>query len=283
MVDRKDIGFWLEGPNARTDGGGDYPGQRLGMPRGLRRDRTGRRVLGVLIDWTLCTIAYGVFGVPLPFTELAGARGWVVLVVFAVENLLLVGTLGFTIGHRIAGLRVRSISGAGQAAAGDRADRALQLFLPAILGSRWSGGCTTRRQGPSSSGSDLSAVLHDLLDAPCGVGKDVGHLPALLCRRPCWRQARRASSRSWAIADSTSCRTPGGEFFHVSSAPPTGWRCCGPGGRPRAARCAGLALAADPGAHLFGELAHRVVEVALERGDVVGAAWTSARPASVIR
>ena len=94
MVDRKDIGSWLEGPNARTHGGGDYPGQRLGMPRegSGAIGRFGRRVLGVLIDWTLCTlIAFGVFGVPLPFTELAGARGWVVLVVFAVENLLLVG------------------------------------------------------------------------------------------------------------------------------------------------------------------------------------------------
>ena len=140
MVDRKDIGSWLEGPNARTHGGGDYPGQRLGMPRegSGAIGRFGRRVLGVLIDWTLCTlIAYGVFGVPLPFTEMAGARGWVVLVVFAVENLLLVGTLGFTIGHRIAGLRVRSISGAPARPLQVVVRTALLcLFLPAMFWDR---------------------------------------------------------------------------------------------------------------------------------------------------
>ena len=242
MVDRKDIGSWLEGPNARTDGGGDYPGQRLGMPRegSGAIGRVGRRVLGVLIDWTLCTlIAYGVFGVPLPFTELAGARGWVVLVVFAVENLLLVGTLGFTIGHRIAGLRgAVDLRRAGQAAAGDRADRALCSSCPRCSGIAMVGGCTTRRQGPSSSGSDLSAVLHDLLDAPCGVGKDVGHLLALLCEAVLAPPG--ALPRGAGRSPTPPPVGPRGEFFHVSSAPPTGWRCCGPGGRPRAARCAGL-------------------------------------------
>jgi uncharacterized RDD family membrane protein YckC len=36
----------------------------------------------------------------------------VTLGIFAAENLLLVGTLGSTIGHRVVGLQVRSVNGA---------------------------------------------------------------------------------------------------------------------------------------------------------------------------
>ena len=75
------------------------------------------------------------FGAPC-LHGLAGARGWVVLVVFAVENLLLVGTLGFTIGHRIAGLRVRSISGAPARPLQVIVRTALLLFLPAMFWDR---------------------------------------------------------------------------------------------------------------------------------------------------
>ena len=84
------------------------PGQAPGYAaRGRRRDRPVRSARpGGLIDWTLCQfVAYAVFSVP--FGE-AGPRWFVPLALFAVENLLLVGTLGYTIGHRIVGLRVRS-------------------------------------------------------------------------------------------------------------------------------------------------------------------------------
>jgi uncharacterized RDD family membrane protein YckC len=100
--------------------------------------RFGRRLAGAFIDWALCTvIAFALFDVPLPFTEVAGARSYVVLAVFAVENLLLVGTLGYTVGHRIVGLQVRALDG--------RAARPLQvvvrtvllcLFLPAMFWDR---------------------------------------------------------------------------------------------------------------------------------------------------
>ena len=69
MVDRKDIGSWLEGPGSRAPESAEYPGERLGLAREGAGSigRVGRRVLGVLIDWTLCTlIAFGVFDVPLP-------------------------------------------------------------------------------------------------------------------------------------------------------------------------------------------------------------------------
>jgi uncharacterized RDD family membrane protein YckC len=141
VVDRKDIGSWLEGPGARTGATSAYPGERFGMPRdgAGSMGRFGRRLLGVLVDWTLCQlIASAVFRVPLPFTGVAtGAQSLLLLGIFALENLLLVGTLGSTIGHRVVGLHVRSMDGA--------AVRPVQaivrtvllcLFLPAMFWDR---------------------------------------------------------------------------------------------------------------------------------------------------
>jgi uncharacterized RDD family membrane protein YckC len=101
--------------------------------------RFGRRLLGVLVDWTLCQlIASALFRVPLPFTGVAtGGQSLVLLGIFALENLLLVGTLGYTVGHRIVGLQVRSMDG--------QAVRPVQalvrtvllcLFLPAMFWDR---------------------------------------------------------------------------------------------------------------------------------------------------
>ncbi len=111
------------------------------MPRGGPGSlgRFGRRVVGVVIDWTLCQlIAYGIFSVPLPFTEVAtSADTAVLLAIFAIENLLLVGTIGYTVGHRVVGLRVQSTDG--------RSPRPLQtvvrtvllcLFVPAMIWDR---------------------------------------------------------------------------------------------------------------------------------------------------
>jgi uncharacterized RDD family membrane protein YckC len=115
VVDRKDMGSWLEGPGARTGATSAYPGERLGMPREGAGSigRFGRRLGGVLIDWTLCQlIAAALFAVPLPFRGVAtGSDSLILLTIFALENLLLVGTLGHTMGHRIVGLQVRSLDG----------------------------------------------------------------------------------------------------------------------------------------------------------------------------
>ena len=76
--------------------------------------RFGRRLAGVTIDWALSLlIARGLFGVPLPFSDppATQAQSFVVLGVFAVMHLLLVGTLGMTIGHRLVGLRVVNLGG----------------------------------------------------------------------------------------------------------------------------------------------------------------------------
>lgn len=111
MVDRRDIGSWLEGPRARTSAPGEYRGQRLGMPLSGPGSiaHFGRRLVGVVIDWLLCLlIANALWGVGWQET---GGRSFIPLAVFAVENLLLVGTLGTTIGHRVVGIQVRNVAG----------------------------------------------------------------------------------------------------------------------------------------------------------------------------
>ncbi|HET8601285.1 MAG TPA: RDD family protein [Segeticoccus sp.] len=65
--------------------------------------RLGRRVAALIIDWLLCElIAYAFFG----FRPGAEDSSWIPLAVFAVENLVLVGTWGSTVGHRLLGMRV---------------------------------------------------------------------------------------------------------------------------------------------------------------------------------
>ena len=141
MVDREDIGSWLEGPGSRRGAPTAYPGERFGMPREGTGSlgRFGRRLVAVIIDWTACQlIAAALFGVPLPFTGVATGRDTLVLLaIFAVENLLLLPTVGYTLGHRVVGLRVQSLD--------NHAARPVQvlvrtallcLFLPAMFWDR---------------------------------------------------------------------------------------------------------------------------------------------------
>lgn len=72
--------------------------------------RFGRRLAAVCVDWFLClAIAAAVMGYRLgqgglgPFKPLA---------VFVLMNVLLVGTLGYTIGHRLLGIQVVRVDGA---------------------------------------------------------------------------------------------------------------------------------------------------------------------------
>lgn len=60
----------------------------------------GRRVPALMIDWLAAmAVSYLFFG----------SNEWATLAVFAVENLILVATVGFTIGHRLLGIRVRPL------------------------------------------------------------------------------------------------------------------------------------------------------------------------------
>ncbi|CAN7303757.1 RDD family protein [Arthrobacter sp. LjRoot78] len=103
MVDRKDIGSWLSGPD--TSGISKYPGERLGLPEAGPGSiaRAGRRILAICIDWGLALlISNYAFG---------GDPGGT-LAVFAAEQILLIGTLGYSIGHRLLGIHVVRLGGA---------------------------------------------------------------------------------------------------------------------------------------------------------------------------
>lgn len=102
MVDRKDIGSWLSGPD--TSGTSKYPGERLGLPESGPGSiaRAGRRILAICIDW----------GIALVISNFAFAGNpWATLAMFTVEQALLIGTLGYSIGHRIAGIHVVRLGG----------------------------------------------------------------------------------------------------------------------------------------------------------------------------
>lgn len=125
VVDRKDIGSWLSGPD--TSGISKYPGERLGLPESGPGSiaRAGRRIGAIIIDWAIALL--------ISNFAFAG-DSWATLAIFAVEQILLVGTLGYSIGHRIAGIHVLRLDGgtAGPLAALVRAVL-LCLVVPAVI------------------------------------------------------------------------------------------------------------------------------------------------------
>jgi uncharacterized RDD family membrane protein YckC len=125
VVDRKDIGSWLTGPD--TSGISKYPGERLGFPESGAGSmaRAGRRILAIIIDWTIALLISNVF--------LSG-NSMATLAVFAVEQILLIGTLGYSIGHRAMGIHVVKPDGsaAGPLAALVRTVL-LCLVIPAVI------------------------------------------------------------------------------------------------------------------------------------------------------
>ena len=138
MVDRRDVASWLEGPGAqRPDADTDYPGRRLGMPQQGPGSlaRFGRRLAAVFVDWTMCQlVAYAGFGVTLG----QGSGGsWAPLGIFAVENLVLLLTLGSTFGQRLLGIQLVSLGG-GRAGVGRVLLRTVLLCLavPALVWDR---------------------------------------------------------------------------------------------------------------------------------------------------
>lgn len=90
-----------------------YPGSRLGYPASGPGSIAGfgSRVLALAIDWALSLLIAGWL---LGF-QFAGGQGgsasFKPLLVFFVMSVVLVGTAGATIGHRLMGLQVSSVQG----------------------------------------------------------------------------------------------------------------------------------------------------------------------------
>ncbi|MFD9306818.1 RDD family protein [Streptomyces sp. NPDC060048] len=107
MDKRQAIGSWLSGPRETAEQMGvdfGYPGKQLGLPQQGPGSvaRFGRRFGAVLIDWLACQlIAYGL----ITGRDWTGAGNWT-LGLFVVLSILTVGTVGFTPGKRILGIRV---------------------------------------------------------------------------------------------------------------------------------------------------------------------------------
>lgn len=81
-----------------------WAGERLGLPESGPGSlaKLGRRVLAIGVDWSLALLVSQGF---------AGGDSTVSLAVFALMQLLLVATLGYSVGHRILGLQVRRLDG----------------------------------------------------------------------------------------------------------------------------------------------------------------------------
>ena len=107
MDNRDAIGSWLSGPRAAAEEAGvdfGYRGQQLGLPEEGPGSvaRPGRRFGALAVDWALCLlIAYGL--ITHGYDQATG--NWALLVFFLL-HLLTTGTLGFTPGKRLFGLRV---------------------------------------------------------------------------------------------------------------------------------------------------------------------------------
>ncbi|MGW4423071.1 RDD family protein [Streptosporangium sp. NPDC004631] len=99
---------WLGGVrSAGVDLG--YPGERLGLPREGSGAVAGfgRRIGALVIDWLICTwaITQGLLRIN------PAHQVWVPVAIFALEYLLLVGTMGMTFGMRLTGIRVAALGG----------------------------------------------------------------------------------------------------------------------------------------------------------------------------
>ncbi|MFJ3721640.1 RDD family protein [Streptomyces sp. NPDC090045] len=138
MDNRQAIGSWLSGPRAAAEDMGvdfGYPGQRLGLPQQGPGSvaRFGRRLGAVAIDWIGCqVIAYGL----ITGGNLGAAGSWT-LWLFLTLSVLTIGTVGFTPGKRILGLRVISENGGRLGIVRVLLRTALlALFIPALIWDR---------------------------------------------------------------------------------------------------------------------------------------------------
>ncbi|MDO8145244.1 MULTISPECIES: RDD family protein [Isoptericola] len=128
MPSREEFGSWLTGrgvPRDETSGT-----DSLGLPTSGPGSpaRIGRRVVALVVDWAAAgAISYAFFSYD------AGAT----LAIFFAMNLLLVSTVGTTLGHRLLGLQVRrlGVEGPHLVGFGRGAIRAVLvcLVIPAVV------------------------------------------------------------------------------------------------------------------------------------------------------
>ena len=107
MPSRRELGSWLEPRLPASGAPAAYPGERLGRPADGPRSlgSFGRRLVALVVDWVHALLIAGWL------LRSAGLGQVGPLLVLLVENVVLVGTAGATIGHRLLGLRVETVDG----------------------------------------------------------------------------------------------------------------------------------------------------------------------------
>src|SRR5215212_10284700 len=107
MVSRRDVGSWLEPRRPASGAPAAYPGERLGRPDDGPRSlgSFGRRLVALVVDWVIALLIAGWL------LRSSGLGQFGPLLVLLVENVVLVGTAGATVGHRLLGLRVETLDG----------------------------------------------------------------------------------------------------------------------------------------------------------------------------
>jgi uncharacterized RDD family membrane protein YckC len=146
---RQALGSWLSGPRAAAEEAGvdfGYRGEQLGLPEHGPGSvaRPGRRLGALVVDWALCMlIAYGLI------TDGYGqaTSNWALLIFFGL-GVLTVGSVGFTPGKRLFGLRVVALA-SGTVVPWRAAVRTLLLCLalPALVWDRDGRGLHDRAAG----------------------------------------------------------------------------------------------------------------------------------------
>ncbi|MEU9169263.1 RDD family protein [Streptomyces sp. NPDC048420] len=139
-MDKRDaIGSWLSGPRAAAEDAGvdfGYRGQQLGLPEEGPGSiaRPGRRLGALAVDWAMSVLIASQL-----ITQSYGdpsTSNWSLLVFFLM-GVLTVGTIGFTPGKRLFGLRVVALdSGRVHPARALLRTVLLCLALPALIWDR---------------------------------------------------------------------------------------------------------------------------------------------------
>jgi uncharacterized RDD family membrane protein YckC len=146
---RQALGSWLSGPRAAAEEAGvdfGYRGEQLGLPEEGPGSiaRPGRRLGALAVDWGLSLlIAYGL--ITQSYNE--AAQLWAPLIMFALMALT-VGTVGFTPGKRLLGIRVLALD-TGRVSPWRAVLRTVLLFLaiPALIWDRDGRGLHDRLAG----------------------------------------------------------------------------------------------------------------------------------------
>lgn len=101
VIEREDIGSWLDGPP--TDQA--YPGEHAGRPQKGPGSigRFGRRLIAFVLDWYLCWGILALLGL--------ADQSVLLLVVVWLYQILTVGFMGHTLGHLLLGMQVQTVGG----------------------------------------------------------------------------------------------------------------------------------------------------------------------------